>query len=134
MLPTDLETRLSYVEDARYVTLPASMQPFADGYDLLGDGTLIAVPLPGHTPGQIGLLLTTADDRPVFLVADACWSLDAVRRDRPPTWIASTLFSDRHAYLDTFAALRRLTTQHPALHVLPSHCAASRERLIDEGT
>lgn len=134
LLPPDFETRLSCVEDAHRVALPASMQPFAEGFDLFDDGTLIAVPLPGHTPGQIGLLFTTANDRPVFLVADACWSLDAVRADRPPSRIASTIFSNRRAYLDTFAALRRLTGRHPSLHVLPSHCRSSRQRLVDEGS
>lgn len=134
LLPPDFMTRLSYVEDARSVTLAASMRPFTEGFDLLDDGTLIAVPLPGHTPGQIGLLLTMADDLPVFLVADACWSLDAVKLGRPPSRIASMLFSNRREYLDTFEALRRLTAQHPSLHVLPSHCAASRQRLVDESS
>lgn len=30
--------------------------PFSSSYDLAGDGSLVLVPLPGHTPGHLGML------------------------------------------------------------------------------
>jgi N-acyl homoserine lactone hydrolase len=41
--------------------------PFASSHDLTGDGSLLLVPLPGHTPGQIGVLAGGA----ALLVGDA---------------------------------------------------------------
>ena len=35
--------------------------PFASSLDLAGDGSILLVPLPGHTPGQIGVLARHAD-------------------------------------------------------------------------
>jgi glyoxylase-like metal-dependent hydrolase (beta-lactamase superfamily II) len=34
-----------------------SVGPFAATFDLAGDGRLLVVPLPGHTPGHVGLLV-----------------------------------------------------------------------------
>jgi glyoxylase-like metal-dependent hydrolase (beta-lactamase superfamily II) len=43
-------------------------------YDVFGDETVLAVDLPGHAPGMVGILLPTVA-RPLFLVADAVWSI-----------------------------------------------------------
>jgi N-acyl homoserine lactone hydrolase len=44
--------------------------PFASSHDLAGDGSLRLVPLPGHTPGQIGVLVAGAGGG-ALLVGDA---------------------------------------------------------------
>lgn len=42
--------------------------------DLFGDGTLVMVHTPGHTPGHQSLIVTLPDyDRPMFLCQDACY-------------------------------------------------------------
>jgi glyoxylase-like metal-dependent hydrolase (beta-lactamase superfamily II) len=132
LLPANFEARLSFVEDFPRVRLADSMKPFVEGFDLLGDGSLIGVPLPGHTAGKMGVLFRAGDGRDVFLVADACWSLDAVKRDRPPTWIASQLFADKRAYLDTFYAVRQLLATRSDLLIVPSHCESTWRRVSDE--
>jgi glyoxylase-like metal-dependent hydrolase (beta-lactamase superfamily II) len=132
LLPASFDARLTCADDCERVALPPSMHPFTHGFDLLGDASVIGVPLPGHTPGQLGILFQTTDGRTVFLVADACWSLDAVRRDKPPSWIASRLFSDKGAYLATFAGLRQLLGSNERLTVVPSHCESTWRRLSDE--
>jgi len=132
LLPADFDTRLSFAEDLPRVPLPAALQPFTQGFDLLGDGSVLGVALPGHSAGQMGILFRASDGRDVFLVADACWSLDAIQRDRPPTWIASQLFADKHAYLRTFAGLRQLLSTRGDLLIVPSHCEATWERVQHE--
>ena len=41
--------------------------PFACSHDLVADRSLLLVPLPGHTPGHVGLLV--CDERPTHLLA-----------------------------------------------------------------
>lgn len=41
------------------VPLSALAAPFTEGYDVLGSGAVLAVPLPGHTPGHTGFLINT---------------------------------------------------------------------------
>jgi glyoxylase-like metal-dependent hydrolase (beta-lactamase superfamily II) len=46
--------------------------PFAASHDVAGDGRLLVVPLPGHTPGHAGLLV----DGETLLAGDASWPGD----------------------------------------------------------
>ncbi len=41
-----------FVEDKKTISLPSHYAPFDTGFDLLGDGSLLAVELPGHAKGQ----------------------------------------------------------------------------------
>ena len=48
----------------RTVTLDgAPVGPFAGSYDLFGDGRLVIVPTPGHTPGHVGMIVRGATRR-----------------------------------------------------------------------
>jgi glyoxylase-like metal-dependent hydrolase (beta-lactamase superfamily II) len=49
--------------------------PFAASHDVAGDGRLLVVPLPGHTPGHAGLLV----DGETLLAGDASWPSDELR-------------------------------------------------------
>jgi glyoxylase-like metal-dependent hydrolase (beta-lactamase superfamily II) len=49
--------------------------PFAASHDVAGDGSLLMVPLPGHTPGHAGLLV----DGETLLAGDASWPDDGLR-------------------------------------------------------
>lgn len=123
LLPVDFFPRLSAADRCPGVTLPRWMQPFSHGYDLLGDSSLIGVPLLGHSSGQLGLFLPNADGRPVFLVADACWSLPACRAGRLPSRMTLFVSDSGRRYRQTFFDLQTLALREPSLSLLPSHCA-----------
>jgi len=112
------------------VDLPPELRPFDHGFDLLGDGSLIGIPLHGHAHEQFGLLLRRADGRLVFLSADACWSMKALRESRPPTWIAQRIFADRAGYRRTFGKLQALAGEHPDVLLVPSHCQETARALV----
>ncbi len=90
LAPSALREQLHFLED----TPSASGASGFREHDLLGDGSLIAVELPGHSPGHYGLRFTAQDDREVMLIGDAAWSTRAVRKiDRRqdgqrPCWVA----------------------------------------------
>ncbi len=50
--------------------LAAGLAPFTKGHDLLGDGSLLLLPLPGHTPGSMGMLARVPGQPPVLFVGD----------------------------------------------------------------
>lgn len=125
LLPALLPARMkdaSFFEDARAVDLPAAFRPFERGADLLGDGSLLAVELPGHCPGHWGLALRIEDDRHVMMVADAVWSIGAIDDDAPPPAAVARLLGDAAAGRDTLRALHRLRVERPDTVLLPSHC------------
>lgn len=125
LVPTGIET--AFFEDDALVALPRAFAPFHAGADVLGDGSLIAVDLPGHCPGHRGLALRLEDDRWTMLVADAAWSIEAIRRNAPPPVLTSSMLGDAREARRTLGALHDMHGRDD-LVLLPSHCrAASRD-------
>ena len=66
---------------APFFTDPSTLQPWLDGdarkelisgdYDVFGDGSVVMVGLPGHTPGNHGLLVRLAHRGPILISGDA---------------------------------------------------------------
>lgn len=125
LLPPDFERRVVFADELARVDLPAECLPFDSGFDLFGDGSVIGVPLPGHSRGQMGIVFRQADDRLAFLLADACWSRAALRHNQPPTWLAGRIFDSASRYARTFDSLRALSAKPDAPLLLPSHCESS---------
>lgn len=122
LLPEDFGARLDVADDAPVRALGPHWQPFSHGFDLLGDGSLLGVPLPGHSSAQMGVLLHDEDDRPLLLAADACWSARAWREQRLPSLFARPLMHDWRAYRATLAGLLAVAQRQPELLIVPSHC------------
>ena len=125
LAPPSVERRARYFEDAAAVPLPPAFDPFETGRDLLGDGSLIAVELPGHCHGHWGLALRTETDRDVLLAADATWSERAIRSCTPPPRLTTALLGETHKYRETLSRLHQATVRNPSLAILPSHCAVA---------
>lgn len=127
LLPEDFEGRVFWVEGEGTVAAP--LAGFRKGYDLLGDGSLVGIDLPGHTASQLGLAFGTEAFGEVFLVGDACWKIEGLEQNRPPARLAYSLFADGADYDATFSALRDLAAAEAGPVVIPSHCATTWARL-----
>jgi glyoxylase-like metal-dependent hydrolase (beta-lactamase superfamily II) len=125
LLPPDFDLRLQFAEALPRRALPDGWEALGDGYDLFGDASVLAVQLPGHAPGHLGLLLRDSQDRQVLLCADAAWSRRAWQEQRLPSRLARPLLHDWQAYRRTLHTLQQLAARHSELVILPSHCQAS---------
>lgn len=122
LLPPDLPERSVYFEDRPFVPLDRDLAPFVSGADLLGDGSLLAVPLPGHCPGHWGLLLR--EPRGLhFLVADSAWSSRAIRENRPAPGLTAAFLGEAGVGRETLSRLHALRVRNPDILLTPSHCA-----------
>ncbi|MER9117113.1 MBL fold metallo-hydrolase [Mesorhizobium sp. M0954] len=130
LLPPDFKDRTRFIEGLPRVELPHELWPLGHGFDILGDASLLAIPLHGHAHDQFGVLLRRTDGRAMFLLADACWSLKALRESRPPTWLAQRVFADRASYQRIFEKLQALSTDHPEILLVPSHCQETARALV----
>lgn len=122
LIPGDFDERSAPVNLSKPRVLPLEYAPFAMGYDLLGDESIIAVELPGHAIGQMGLFARDDNQQTFFFVADAAWLKQAVQENRPPHKIANRLFSDPKSYRATLSKLHTYHLNHPSVHLIPSHC------------
>ncbi len=133
LIPADFANRAKFFEDGARVALPSAMAPFTDGVDLLGDGALIAVDLPGHCPGHWGLLLRDAQHGQHFMVGDAAWSLDAIRRNVPPPAISTAFLGHTRRTRETLNRLHQLHQHNPELRLTPYHCPERAGEAADDG-
>ena len=125
LLPDDLDRRARAVEELPEVLLGEEWRPFETARDVAGDGSLLAIALPGHAEGQYGLLCRTGLDRHVFLVADAAWTRRNIAGNIGPGFPAGTLIGDAAAFRRTLGRLHELHRRRPEVPLIPSHCHES---------
>ncbi|MFN7180007.1 MBL fold metallo-hydrolase [Hyphomonas sp.] len=101
LLPPDFRQRLTPLG-----ALPATDAPFGLGpaRDVFGDGSVLAIPLPGHMRGHTGFLFPQMDP-PVFYAGDAAWLARAIREGRPPGPPARWILDNAQAEAETAARL-----------------------------
>ncbi|UCI06615.1 MBL fold metallo-hydrolase [Mesorhizobium sp. B1-1-8] len=102
LFPADFEARLDRPSAKRRIEARGSVP---GGADLFGDGSAIAVDLPGHADGQFGLFFAGLE-RPLLYAVDVQWLLAALTRDRTPGFPATLIAEDAAAIEPTSAMLR----------------------------
>ena len=53
---------------------------FSASYDVWGDGSIVLVPAPGHTPGSIVVFITLQSGKRYALIGDLTWQLDGIEK------------------------------------------------------
>lgn len=101
LLPDDFCARIQPFETCSRVSHPL----FGTCLDLAGDGSLLAVDLPGHALGHHGFLFPHLET-PLLHAVDAQWHWHAIRDGRCPGLPASAVYSDRHAAMATVGKVR----------------------------
>lgn len=105
---------------------------FDQSLDVFGDGSVVIVAMPGHTPGSVGVFVTTGGGRRYFLVGDVVWHHGALTQAeaRPKFWLARDLAdSDGGRTLEMVGKIRAAMRRDPALTVIPAHDGDLQDRL-----
>ncbi|RJG21155.1 hypothetical protein [Paenibacillus thiaminolyticus] len=110
-----------------------SYGPFEHAIDLLSDGSLILVPLRGHTIGQYGLLLNQPDGRRYFLMADSVYVRANYRTLATGSWASRLAHYNARLYESLFPILRQLEESNPEMVCIPSHDSEAYEQYVVDG-
>ncbi len=124
LLPNDFVDRLTTIKTFK----DPGVGQFEHSHDLFGDGSIRLIELPGHARGQIGALLRTAPDRFTFLIADATWTLNALRHRQIPHPLTFSLVDSIMDLRDTVGKLYQLMLSHPEIDLIPTHCPEVAKR------
>ncbi|MGI9424936.1 MAG: N-acyl homoserine lactonase family protein, partial [Hyphomicrobiaceae bacterium] len=95
--------------------------PFGGSYDVMGDGSLILLPTPGHTPGSSSMLIRSPQLTPILLIGDLAYSVEMLMVDKVPGK------GDAELLRRSYAKVRQLKQMLPELMIVPSHDAAASE-------
>ncbi|MFG1682790.1 N-acyl homoserine lactonase family protein [Nonomuraea sp. NPDC049269] len=99
------------------------LAPFTAGHDLFGDGDLVLLPTPGHTPGSLSLLVRGAGHPPLLMVGDLTYDARLLRESLVPG------VGEKRQLSDTTKAINTLRERNPGLVILPAHDPGAAARL-----
>jgi len=103
---------------------------YAQSLDLFNDGSVVLVPMPGHTAGSIGMFVTVYGGKTYFFIGDVAWKTAAVAVGAAKFWAASVIVDrDLDQTLRSVEQVRDVTRKYPDLVVVPAHDAAVQDAL-----
>lgn len=94
---------------------------FARSRDVFGDGSVVLVPAPGHTPGSIVAFVATPDGKRYALIGDVAWQREGVDLPAEKPWIVRRVDADRAATRAMLVRLHQIKAAMPGLIVVPAH-------------
>lgn len=105
---------------------------YPQSYDVYGDGAIVVVPAPGHTPGSIVVFLALPDGQRLALLGDLCWQREGVTERRQRPWLLRQL-GDHDVALARRQLLHMaaLAAALPQLTLVPAHDGRGYQGLPD---
>jgi glyoxylase-like metal-dependent hydrolase (beta-lactamase superfamily II) len=95
---------------------------FEHSLDLFGDGSVVLVPLPGHTDGSTGVFVNLHSGKRFLFTGDLTWSLEGFQLPAERPWLARRLVDyNENAVRSSIVKIYRLMERYPDLKVVPAH-------------
>ncbi|MDP3857543.1 MAG: MBL fold metallo-hydrolase [Stagnimonas sp.] len=95
---------------------------FDQSHDVFGDGSVVLVPAPGHTPGSIIAFISTPDGQRYALVGDLVWQREGVDLPAEKPFISRRMVDwDEGKVRDLVVRMHQLQKAVPGLIVVPAH-------------
>ena len=102
-----------------------TLAPFTNALDVMGDGSLVLLATPGHTPGSMALLVRRGSGSPLLLVGDLIYEAGLLERRQIPG------VGNRRRLLEATDKVLAFKERMPDLVVLPAHDPTAAARLLD---
>jgi glyoxylase-like metal-dependent hydrolase (beta-lactamase superfamily II) len=95
---------------------------FAKSYDVYGDGAIVIVPAPGHTPGSVVIFLALPDGKRYALAGDMAWQNEGVSALEERAWpLRAMVDSDRQGVRESLRHMAAVLARFPALLLVLAH-------------
>lgn len=97
---------------------------FNSSYDVFGDGSVVLVPAPGHTPGSIIAFIALPSGQRYALIGDIAWQIEGIDIPAEKPWISRKVAdNDADATRNLLEHLHALKNAFPMLIIVPAHDA-----------
>jgi N-acyl homoserine lactone hydrolase len=113
------------IQGVRYETYTFNKGPFLGfpaSHDVYGDGSVVIVPAPGHTPGSVILFVSLPDGKRYAFVGDLAWQQEGIRlREERPWFTRLPADEDPNAVRETLRRMSAIAERYPDLILVPAH-------------
>ena len=97
---------------------------FPRSHDVYGDGAIVVVPAPGHTPGSVIVFLALPDGTRYAMVGDLVWQREGISEREEKPWLQRTLADgDPQGVRANILHMAAIAARFPELIIVPAHDA-----------
>jgi N-acyl homoserine lactone hydrolase len=105
---------------------------FDSSFDLFKDGSIVFVPLPGHTPGSLGMFVNLRSGKRFLFTGDLTWAIEGEQIPTERPWIARKLVdNDEEGVKRSIVKVHKLMQRYPDLTVVPAHDRRIHDKLAN---
>jgi len=95
---------------------------FPSSHDVYGDGSVVIVPAPGHTPDSVIVFVNLPSGKRYAFVGDLVWQMEGLTRPAEKPWMMRLLIGENRSEIRTdIARVRAATTFYPQITAVPAH-------------
>jgi glyoxylase-like metal-dependent hydrolase (beta-lactamase superfamily II) len=95
---------------------------FPESHDFFGDGSVVIVPAPGHTPGSVFVFVTVSSGKRYVMIGDTAWQIEGIDLPAEKPWLARRLVDVYPEQIRSLLVrLHVLQRDIPGLTVVPAH-------------
>jgi len=96
---------------------------FPQSHDVYGDGSIVAVPAFGHTPGMVIIFVTLASGTRYAFVRDLVYQLEGITLREERSWFVRKMGADEDAAANRVNLLRMIALKErlPEMIIVPAH-------------
>jgi glyoxylase-like metal-dependent hydrolase (beta-lactamase superfamily II) len=112
---------------------PQPYETFDESADLYKDGSVVVVPLRGHTPGSVGIFVNLSPNRRLFYVGDAVDDERGFEQRVGKSLILRDSDNDEALANQIVARLSELHEKLPELAIIPAHGRSAYKKFFPGG-
>ena len=96
---------------------------FSASHDVYGDGSIVVVPAPGHTPGSVIIFVTLHNGTRYAFVGDLVYQMEGITLREERSWLVRKMGADEDAAGNRENLLRMIALKQrlPELIIVPAH-------------
>ncbi len=95
---------------------------FPRSHDVWGDGSVVIVPAPGHTPDSVVIFVTLPSGTRYALLGDLVWQLEGIEIPAEKPWMLRWLIGENNDEVhNDIGRIRTAIKKYPQIHPIPAH-------------
>lgn len=104
---------------------------FPHSYDIYGDGSIVVVPAPGHTPGSVIIFVTLHNGTRYAFVGDLVYQMEGITLHEERSWLVRRMGADEDTTgnRENLFRIIALKERLPDLIIVPAHDMRGFDRM-----